>query len=570
MFKNYYFIIFIFILLIISSCTNSKINNSQNAQISLAYPGNFLGISASTLDLKSLFKKNQEPLSHINTYYIPIFNNSSIPVSVINATLESNINVWAVAISDKCINGISLDSCNLILAFNSNAVNNLSQLSSIITIKFSNGITNKIPITGQIITNDGVIMQAPKEIMINSSGNAYGVITAFNNTNSPVLISESEITTNNNEKWVFTVNCDGNNSKIINASSTCSIGFVSSGKLSIPTTVQVSIPISNSISYDNTQIINVNTILIPFQTSPYLAYLGSTVSLNNSTSASFSLLNLGEGNLSGIVINGLPNNIIQSNNCSNIPQNGLCTVTLNVLRGSAPPLTVLNIYATNESNKNIQQVYVTGQTLSVLPLLINFGTQFNGTIVQKDVTISNLGPNPLNYQIGTISNTTFTLAPGNCTSNTLVGFGSCVFHINYTAPPTSQQDTSSLIISSNTFGETVQTINITANSIFSSAWSNIITSGGYTDNGTAISALIAGIDGSIVLALGNFANHVWQLASDGITWENISGNFTNYYNQTITAFGISFSNFFVAGYIDGVVAVCGMYYPTCSSTICCN
>lgn len=128
----------------------------------------------------------------------------------------------------------------------------------------------------------------------------------------------------------------------------------------------------------------------------------------------------------------------------------------------------------------------------------------------------------------------------------------------------------SLAISSDTIGETAQTINLTANSIFAPPWTNIITSGGYyTDNGSAISALIAGAeaDGGIILTLGNFANHVWQLANDGVTWENISGNFSGYYNQTISAFGLAFNNFFVAGYIDGVVQVCGINPGECTTSI---
>lgn len=53
-----------------------------------------------------------------------------------------------------------------------------------------------------------------------------------------------------------------------------------------------------------------------------------------------------------------------------------------------------------------------GQRLSVSPLSIDFGTQFDGNIIQKNVTISNLGSSPINYKIGTISNNTFTIELG--------------------------------------------------------------------------------------------------------------------------------------------------------------
>ncbi len=572
--NNFFSLLLIFIQILIISCSSGKDNSHTNtsAQIAVSYPGSLLGVSTPTLN-KSYIKKNPTNSLPLNKYYIPIFNTGSTPVAVTSVIVESNINIWTATADSKCINGINNSSgnCNLIIEFNSALINNASELSSIIAITFSNGSTMSLPISGLIIANENVIMQAPKQIISNSNGKSYGMISVFNNSGSSFLIDEKAITANTG-KWQFSVNCDGNGSKIINARSNCSIGIVNNTIEVNPTTVQISIPIINQSSYikhklNESQLINVTTTVIPFpvENAPYLIYLGGIVSLINTSNTTFPLLNLGIGSLNKITIDGLPNNIVQSNDCINILTNGVCNVTLNVIDGVAPPLFTLNIFPSNGIEGNTQQVAVTGQTLSISPLQINFGKAFSGSTVQKDITISNLGPNTLNYQIGTLNNNNFSINYGSCTNNNLKGFASCVFHINYLAPKMTEEDTANLVISSSTIGESAQTINMIAGSILAPIWTNIINSGGYTDSGSAISALISGADGSIILTIANTLNHVWQLSQDGTTWSNISDSFTNYYNQTITAFNISFYHFFVGGYIDGVISVCGINPGECIS-----
>lgn len=583
MFKKYHLqigVLLIIVQFLATSCTNATQN--QYAQITPSYPGALFGLAPTNLPVNSLAQKSQSNSSAIATYYIPVTNTSLVPVVVKTVAIESHGNVWSATINDNCTTDFYLRTCVVTVAFNANAVTDPTQLSSVITLKLSNGSISTIPVTGEMIIGAGITMQAPKQIIANNSGNAYGLITAFNNTDDTVLINESGIFTNSSNKWNFTVNCDGKGSKTIIPRSSCSISFTSHGTTSDPSVTQISIPISTQQSNTSinvasksatsnsgdSQIINVTTTIAPLQNSSYVVYLGSAISLLGNNTTSFSLLNLGTQSAAGIIIDGLPNNITQTNNCNDIAPNGLCTVTLKVLSGTAiPPVTTLQIYAIGTHIQNAQQVYLTGQTLFVSPNLVDFGTQFDGTTIQKDVVISNLGPEALNYQLGNIGGNVFILDSGNCTTNNLVGFESCTLHISYTAPHAIEEYTSNLIINSSTLGESSQTVSLMAKSILATVWTNITESGGYNDIGSEISALIVNQAESTTITLANVAKNVWQLSTNGITWVNIANNFTSYYEQIITAFGIAFDGGFVAGYIDGGVQLCGINAGTCFAAL---
>lgn len=657
---------------------------TANSQISIANPPAIYGALASVSSQDANAKKTQPDLSSSGVpYYIPVTNTSTTIVSVVSLVVERNPGVWSAAISQKCANGISMDSCDLIVTFDANAVSSTPQLTTTLMVSFSDGTIRHIPLTGQIVASDTIVMQASKQIITNSSGKAYGVISAFNNTPVAMLVDEDNISTDNGDKWTFTVNCDGNRSKVINPGSSCSIGFVSNSTVFSSTTVQIHVPLldqngTNPLQYfiknlSSPQTINVPTVVAPALTesAPYVAYLGDAVYIKEQNTVPLSLLNLGTGNLQGIIIDGLPKSIAQTNDCRNVAPNALCNVVLTVIGAPVPPITILSIHAANEISSNIQQVHlmgqamalsfwsvdfgkvfggasvqqdiiirnlgttalnyhigtidnhnftvdagnctsdslakfdfctfhvvynaphetlqdsasltissstagesaqtitlaanVIGQALSVSPLALDFGSVFSRASAQKSVVISNLGASSLSYQIGTVANPKFTVDPGNCSSGTLAGLESCTFNVIYTASAVTESDTASLVVSSAPSNTGFpQTISLTARSIYAPEWTNIINSVSYTDSGSIVSALIANMNGTSAITIGNFANHVWQLSADGVTWVKKFNNYTNYYNQPITAFGFATSTTFGAGYVDGDVQLCGVSPSNCN------
>ncbi|MDD3266120.1 MAG: hypothetical protein PHC75_02930, partial [Burkholderiales bacterium] len=520
----------------------------------------YLERAPSSLKLKNLQEQN-------NAYYLQVASDSNI------SSITSTSDAWSANAytqcdkeSYKCI-AVSIDETK---------IHEYKNLSTVLVVKYANGNQTQLPLTANIVSSgSGMYMSLPQTIVPNQDGLAYGVMTVFNSGNTAESIGEVATGVHENATFEFAPNCDGNYGNIVESHSTCSLSFVykaTQKDVAIPN-IAVQVPMTPvGSSTPVLRELNTSSVIPMTVESPnaVISYSGNGVSLSSSNTSTFTIQNIGNGPLSGVTVEGLPNGVNSSNTCSDIKSNATCSITLSKTGSVVFSSVVLKVKATGSNELSVP---LFGKDLSVSPLSLDFGTSYAGTSINKVITVSNTSATQAisGLTIGSIANPSY-VKSSTCAS-TLGALNSCQVTINYVAPNASGVQNSSLVVSDS--AENI-TVNFSAMSLYS-VWSNIITGSGtgYTDynmdlnNPTVISAIgTYGSGNEIMFGNVNYGNdsagrHVWAY--------NSSSQFSKYsycsYCATPsvpTAISYADSNITLVGSWNGTLWSCTNGNSTCA------